>query len=73
MRTKYHYRSKFTRGINTRRIEIGKLHCPKCFSKEVFADLNDECACRDCYQKFEFKNLLNFTQVRDKKIDTILS
>jgi hypothetical protein len=39
----------------------------------VRADLNDDCNCKDCYSKFEFKSLLTHIQVRDKKIDSILS
>ncbi len=73
MNSRVYPKNIFTREVNSLRINILKLSCPKCFSKNVFADLNDDCTCRDCYSKFDFKNLLNFTQVRDKKIDTILS
>lgn len=72
MRAKFYPNSNFTRSVNSRRIEIGKLHCPECFSNQVFADFNDYCSCKDCYQKFEFKLLLNPVQVRDKKIEKVL-
>jgi rubredoxin len=55
------------------RIQIGRLHCPICFSSDVYSDLNDVCACRDCYSKSDFKELLNKEQVRERKIINILS
>jgi len=65
-------KNKFLREINSLRVNMAKLSCPNCFSSDVLSDLNDSCSCRNCYSKFEFKSLLKFTEVREKKIDTIL-
>ena len=72
MNSRVYPKNQFTREINSLRINLAKLSCPNCFSKDVYDDLNDSCTCRNCYSKFEFKNLLKFTEVRDKKLDTIL-
>jgi hypothetical protein len=71
MNNRVYPKNIFTREVN--RINIAKLHCPKCFSMNVRADLNDDCNCKDCYSKFEFRRLLTHNQVRDKKIDSLLS
>lgn len=55
------------------RIRIGKLSCPNCFSSYIITYSGDNCKCKKCQSKFDFKNLLNQTQVRDKKIEQILS
>ena len=65
------YPKNITREVN--RINIAKLNCPKCFSNDVYSDLNDVCTCRDCYSKSDFKELLNKEQVRERKITNILS
>ncbi len=73
MNSRVYPKNIFKREVNSLRIKMAKLHCPKCYSCDVFADLNDRCTCRNCYSNFEFKELLNGNQVRDKKIDKILS
>ena len=73
MSSRIYPNSIFTREVNSLRVKMVKLSCPNCFSNEVFADLNDDCNCKNCYSRFTFKNLLNHIQVRDKKIETILS
>jgi len=55
------------------RIVIGKLSCPNCFSSDITTNSGDNCKCKKCQSKFDFKNLLSQTQVRDKKIEQILS
>ncbi len=56
------------------RIIIGKLSCPNCFSSKINTIItSDDCECQICKSKFEFKELLNQTEVRDKKIERILS
>jgi hypothetical protein len=73
MNSRIYPNSIFTREVNSLRAKMAKLSCPNCFSNEVFSDLNDDCTCRFCYSRFTFKSLLNHKQVREKKIDTILS
>lgn len=63
----------YTREVNSLKVQIAKLHCAKCFSTEIFADITDVYICKDCYSKTDFKNLLNKQQVRNKKIEKILS
>jgi len=63
----------FRREVNSLRIKMAKLHCSKCFSTDVYSDLNDLCTCRDCYSKSDFKQLLNKEEVRNRKIENILS
>ena len=48
------------------RIRIGNLSCPHCFSSDIITDSGDNCNCKRCQSKFDFKNLLNQTQVRDE-------
>ncbi len=71
MNNRIYPRHQYVREVN--RVRIAKLHCPKCFSNNVYCDLNDDCNCKNCYTKFRFSNLLTHTQVRDKKIDQIIS
>jgi hypothetical protein len=71
MNSRVYPKNIFTREVN--RIQIGRLHCPKCLSNDVYSNLNDVCACRDCYSKSDFKELLNKEQVRERKIINILS
>ena len=55
------------------RVHFGRLHCPKCLSNDVYSNLNDVCTCRECYSKSDFKELLNKEEVRNRKIENILS
>ena len=54
---------------------FGKLYCPKCLSLSgnVYSTLNGDPTCGDCHSKFDFKDLLSKDEVRDLKIDNILS
>ena len=63
----------FNRDLNSIKVKILELHCPKCFSKDVYADLKDVYVCRECSDKNDFKDLLTTEQVRDRKIKNILS
>jgi hypothetical protein len=67
----YNYFGRFARNINSMRAAIAKLHCPKCFSTDIFNCIMGECLCKRCYNRFEFKNLLNQIEVRNKKIEDI--
>ena len=63
----------FNRDLNSIKVKILELHCPKCFSKDIYADLKDVYVCRECSDKNDFKDLLTTEQVRDRKIKNILS
>jgi len=63
----------FTRELNSLKVKILELHCPKCFSTDVYADLKDIYVCKECSAKSDFKSLLTTEQVRDRKIKNILS
>lgn len=71
MNSRIYPKELFQRKIS--RIRIGKLSCPNCFSSDIITDSGDNCKCKKCQLKFDFKKLLNQTQVRDKKIEQILS
>ena len=62
----------FNRELNSFKVKILKLHCPKCFSKDIYADLKDIYVCRECLDKNDFKDLLTIDQVRNSKIENIL-
>ena len=63
----------FNRDLNSIKVKILELHCPKCFSKDIYADLKDVYVCRECSDKNDFKDLLTIDQVRNSKIENILS
>ena len=63
----------FNRDLNSIKVKILELHCPKCFSSNIYADLKDIYVCRECSDKNDFKDLLTTEQVRDRKIKNILS
>ena len=63
----------FNRDLNSFKVKILELHCPKCFSSNIYADLKDIYVCRECSDKNDFKDLLTTEQVRDRKIKNILS
>ena len=63
----------FNRDLNSIKVKILELHCPKCFSKDIYADLKDVYVCRECLDKNDFKDLLTTEQVRNSKIKNILS
>lgn len=63
----------FKREFDSIKVKILELHCPKCFSKDIYADLNDVYVCKECSDKNDFKDLLTTEQVRDRKIKNILS
>jgi hypothetical protein len=63
----------FTRELNSFKVKILELHCPKCFSSDIYADLKDIYVCKECSDKNDFKDLLTTEQVRDRKIKNILS
>jgi len=62
-----------TRALNSFKVKILELHCPKCFSTDIYADLKDIYVCKECSDKNDFKDLLTTEQVRDRKIKNILS
>jgi hypothetical protein len=63
----------FNRELNSFKVKILELHCPKCFSKDIYADLKDIYVCNECLDKNDFKDLLTIDQVRNSKIENILS
>ena len=63
----------FNRELNSFKVRILELHCPKCFSSNIYADLKDIYVCRECLDKNDFKDLLTIDQVRNSKIENILS
>ena len=63
----------YKRELNSFKVKILELHCPKCFSKDIYADLNDVYVCKECSDKNDFKSLLTIEQVRNSKIKNILS
>ena len=63
----------FNRDLNSIKVKILELHCSKCFSTDVYADLKDIYVCKECSAKSDFKSLLTTEQVRDRKIKNILS
>ena len=63
----------FNRDLNSIKVKILELHCPKCFSSNIYADLKDIYVCKECSDKNDFKYLLTIDQVRNSKIENILS
>jgi len=63
----------YTRELNSFKVKILELHCSKCFSINIYADLKDVYVCKECSAKSDFKSLLTTEQVRDRKIKNILS
>ena len=63
----------FNRDLNSIKVKILELHCPKCFSSNIYADLKDIYVCKECSDKNDFKSLLTIEQVRNSKIKNILS
>jgi len=63
----------FNRELNSFKVKILELHCPKCFSSNIYADLKDIYVCNECLDKNDFKDLLTIDQVRNSKIENILS
>ena len=63
----------FNRDLNSIKVKILELHCPKCFSSNIYADLKDIYVCKECSDKNDFKDLLTIDQVRNSKIENILS
>jgi hypothetical protein len=64
---------RWMRNLNSMRAQFAKLGCPKCYSVNILIEIGDDCHCAECYLKFDFAELLTFQQVRDKKINTIIT
>jgi len=72
MNTRIYPAELYNKVLSSYRIVVGQLSCPECFGKDIMTGKHDQCKCCDCDSEFEFKELLNINQVRDKKIDSIL-
>lgn len=72
MNSRIYPKELFQREISRIRI-IGEFGCPNCFSSDITDISLYYVKCKRCQSKFDFKKLLNKTQVRDKKIEQILS
>jgi ribosomal protein S27AE len=73
MNSRIYPKELYQKEVNSLKVKIVKLHCPKCFSNEIIVNYKDIYTCKECSAKSDFNNLLNIDQVRDRKINSILS
>ena len=73
MNSRIYPKELYEKEVNSLKVKIAKLHCPKCFSDEIIVNSKDIYTCKQCSVKSDFDHLLNIDQVRDRKINSILS